>query len=104
MYRLSFSFFFVCFVSNLNVQYLQRTVLAGCDGRSLYSLYPEGKEKKMFGTVNPPFPFSFFLNDKITFNFCDLFIVITSIKSPCHPSNEPASECPPTRLAGSECD
>lgn len=54
------SLFLFLLVFNLNVQYLQQTVLVVCDGRSLYSLYPEGKEKKMFGTVNPFFSFSFF--------------------------------------------
>lgn len=61
-----------CFLLNLNVQYLQRTVLVVCDGRSLYSLYPEGKEKCLVLSIHL---FSFF-NDKISFYFCDLFIVV----------------------------
>lgn len=87
-------FFFFCrcsflLVFNLNVQYLQQTVLVVCDGRSLYSLYPEGKEKKNVWYCQSMFSFSFFFMNKINFYFCDLFIVMM-LSDPSYPPNEPA--------------
>lgn len=73
------------------MQYLQQTVLVVCDGRSLYSLYPEGKEKCLVLSIH----LFLFLMNKISFYFCDLFIVMMLSTSLSPAETNPLADVPP---------